>query len=535
MTRKRSALAGLTAVALTALACPRPTLEPPADAPRLLLLLVVDQLGADHLVRFDRAFEGGLRRLLDQGTVYTEAHHAHAGTQTGPGHATVSTGCHPSRHGIISNYWIDRATGEEIYSAGDDSDARAPTYLECDALGDWLRESYPASRVFTVAGKDRSAVLLGGRRADGAYWYDSEGGFESSRYYRESAPEWLAEVNAEGLLGKHFGTVWTPLPVEPEALAEMGVAEFDLGPLEEDFPHPIGGLSLAPSDVYFADALDSPWVDESLLQVARRLITAEELGRDGYPDLLAIGFSTSDFIGHGHGPESREFFDILLRLDRELGAFFDWLDGTVGMDHVAIALTSDHGSVPVPERRIDEGLPARRVAVEEIACLQSLEAGLDQEFGEAQWLLPGPFFAPMSAGIEATAVEVRNRARSILEACPSVVRVWLAEELREETGSEMQRRFARSHFPARSPDLAIEWEEYFLASATSASSHGTPHRYDTHVPMVLWRPGGVAGSDSMPVRTVDIAPTLSEWAGVSPPAEIDGRSLARRPHPASNP
>lgn len=518
-------------VACLALGCARaPAPEPPRDAPKLVVLIVVDQLGGEHLTRFNDVFDGGFRRLLDEGVSFTEAHHAHARTLTAPGHATVATGCHPSSHGIVSNYWIDRATGEEVYSVGDELHGSAPSRLECSTLGDWLKDRYPASRVFSLSGKDRSAVLMGGHRADGAYWYDWDGTFTSSSYYRESEPAWLQELNAEGFLASKFGDVWEPLAFEPEALAAMGVVAYDLGPLEEDFPHVIGGASLAPGEFFFSDVYESPWMNEYILQLARGVVAAEELGRDPFPDLLAISFSTSDYVGHGHGPASSEFFDILVRLDRQLGSFFDWLDETVGMDNIAIALTSDHGSVPLPESRIEQGLPGARVGADEIRCLQRVEAALDEEFGDAEWFVSGPFFAPLPADSQVSAADVRKRVRSLVEACPSVSRVWFADELNielsDETADEMQRRFARSYFAERSPDLLVEWEEYFLGSASNASSHGTPHRYDTHVPVVLRRPGGVAAKSEIPIRTVDIAPTLATWMGVEPLEPIAGRSLA---------
>lgn len=523
---KRKAIQGILLAAPLLAACAIEAPEPPADAPRLVLLLSVDQLGAGHLTRFDAHLKGGLRRLLDEGVTFTEAHHAHAGTTTAPGHATLATGCHPSSHGIISNYWFDRATGERVYSVDDPRHGKAPSRLECSTLGDWLKASYPASRVYSLSGKDRSAILMGGRRADGVYWYDWDGGFTSSSYYREREPAWLETLNGEGFLAGKFGEVWEPLPFEPEELAALGVFEHDLGPLEERFPHPIGGPSVAPGEFFFDDLYESPWLDDYMLQAARALVSARRLGQDRYPDLLALGFSTTDAVGHGHGPWSREFLDILLRLDAQLGDFFDWLDATVGWNHVAVALSSDHGSVPLPEMRARQGLPGSRLGVREIACFQSVEAALDEEFGERDYLEIGPFFAPLPPGSEELASRVRQRTRSLIEACPSVSRVWLAEELVDESDDdEMQRKFARSHVPGVSPDLTVAWDEYFLKTASVASSHGTPHRYDTHVPIVLRRAGAGPGSVDSPVRTVDIAPTLAAWVGVEVPERSDGSTL----------
>lgn len=520
--------AGLT-VASLALGCLRaPVAEPPEEAPRLILLIVVDQLGGEHLERFDEALEGGFRRLLDEGFSFREAHHAHADTSTGPGHATIATGAHPSSHGVVGNYWTDRDTGDRVYCVGDSDHGRSPRRLIGSALGDWLKARYPASKVFSLSGKDRSAILLGGRAPDGAYWYGWDGTFESSSYYREPEPFWLQQVNAEDFFGSRYGELWTPLPFDAEALARMGVADRDLGPLEQDFPHTTGWLSPAPGDSFFDQVFDAPVMDQFMLRLARAAIEGEELGADRFPDLLALGFSTLDSVGHSYGPDSREFFDALVRLDRELGSFFDWLDETVGMDRVAIALSSDHGSVPVPEFRREDGLPGKRAGAAEIACLQGLDRALDREFGAAEWFRPGPFLEPDAPELAVPASRLRERVRELVESCPSVSRVWLAEDLAPgaEPGGAMQQRYARNFFPGRSPDFEIQWDEYFLSSRRSASSHGTPYRYDTHVPLVLYGPGGRAGASDEPVWTVDIAPTLAAWAGVAPPEAVDGRSLA---------
>ena len=97
----------LATLCLAAVTCRPPALEPPETGPRLMVLIIVDQFRGDYLDRFSSLWTGGLRRLLDEGVVFADAHHRHSMTLTATGHATLATGCHPSRHGIISNYWVD--------------------------------------------------------------------------------------------------------------------------------------------------------------------------------------------------------------------------------------------------------------------------------------------------------------------------------------------------------------------------------------------------------------------------------------------
>ena len=162
---------------------------PRGDDPSLVVLIVVDQLRGDYLERFRPVLDGGLGWLLDNGAVYSDAHQNHAMTATAPGHATISTGVEPSRSGIIGNEWFNRETGLSEYSAGV---SNSPANLEVTAIGDWFKAADLRSKVFTVSGKDRSAVMMGGQRPDAAYWYDkSDGVWTSSRYYTRAIEPWL--------------------------------------------------------------------------------------------------------------------------------------------------------------------------------------------------------------------------------------------------------------------------------------------------------------------------------------------------------
>ena len=156
--------------------------------PRLVLMVVADQFHGDYLERYSSLFTGGFRTLSQSGVNFTVAHFEHANTLTAAGHATLATGLHPRRHGIIGNYWYDRETGERIYCIEDDDGEDSPLRLEGSTFSDWLRQAVPESRIYTVSGKDRSAILLAGREAVGAFWYSSsDGEMETSQFYPASA------------------------------------------------------------------------------------------------------------------------------------------------------------------------------------------------------------------------------------------------------------------------------------------------------------------------------------------------------------
>lgn len=507
--------------------CGPPPGPPPDGTPRLVLLIVVDQMRADYLIRFGDLFEGGLARLIENGVAFTEAHHDHSATLTAPGHATLATGCHPARHGVIGNYWYDRETGEPGYAVEDGG----PSRLLCPALGDWLKQRYPAARVVTASQKDRSAVMMGGKNPDGVYWYDWQGGFETSDHYTRRPPEWVTTFNEERGVDAFFGEAWSVEPLAPETAELLAIDSTSLGFTDPDFPHAHGGPAVAPGESFYEGLYVSPVLDDHLARFAVRAVYAEGLGEDEIPDLLALGFSALDTVGHVYGPNSREVMETLLALDRTLGRLLDELDEKIGLENMVVALTSDHGTAPVPELRALQGLSGGRMGAGQAICLQRLDRRLDERLGAADWMIGGGFLNPEALaehGVETAVAEAQ--VRQIVETCPEVARVWTRGELSQPAeGAALaegtRRRFANSFHPQRSPDFLVQWDEYFLGTTRRLSTHGTAYRYDTWVPLVVMASGLEPAEVTAPVRTVDLAPTLAALVDVEPPAEIDGEDL----------
>jgi predicted AlkP superfamily pyrophosphatase or phosphodiesterase len=509
---------------------------PPPGTPRLLVFLVVDQLATDTLerVRPLLAADGGLRRLLDEGVHYTAAHHGHAITYTGPGHAALTTGHHPATSGIVANDWIDRDRGELVDCVEDDEGRVAPARLLVPAIGDWVKARYPASRVVAASGKDRGAVLVAGRSGDTVLWYDDEvGGFTTSAAYG-GPPGWLEAFNRRGLPPELFtDAAWEPLPVDRAAAAGAGFRELDLGPLDHGLPRLLGGYDWLPGERFFEAVYRSPFVDEQLARLATVLLTEESLGTDEWPDLLALSFSALDTVGHAWGPGSLEVLDVLLRLDRLLGDFFALLDRQVGPAMWVAGLSSDHGVMPLPE--ISASGRERRASLPEVRCLRQAVAAVAERFGEGVWLaddgyLDRRFLA--RRGLDPRQVEAF--AETALSACPGVDEVWTRHEILElpagatpAPGSAgwIPALYRNAFHPERSPDLFLQSEPDFLPAAGSHTTHASPHPHDTGVPIVLRGPTLTAGTVTSPVLTVDFAPTLAGLLAVPVPEGVVGRPL----------
>jgi predicted AlkP superfamily pyrophosphatase or phosphodiesterase len=542
---RHSAVLLATTLAVTLLLVPAGARAARAGAPKLVVVVVVDQMRADFLVRFAGLFTGGFRRLTRDGAVFADAHQDHAATLTAVGHATISTGSFPSHHGIVGNDWYDRESGSRVASTTDPNQrilgrpgatGQSPSRLLRSALGDWLKAASPRSKVFSVAYKPRSAILMGGQRPDGAFWYDDDiGAFVTSAYYTNTVPAWVDTFNASGVLYAHFAEGWRKL-LREEAYF---VSSEDRVEAENDgknvtFPYVFDDGSPGARDRYRSTIADTPFGDEHTLEFAKAIVANERLGEDAEPDILWVSCSATDHVGHSFGPMSHEVQDSYLRLDRSLGAFFEFLDAKVGSDGYVVALSSDHGVLPLPEELRRRGFDAGRIS--SIDLLSRLRAAV-REVTEPIGAGPDVIAYAGSDGIvlklppagkmSVTAAEVRRRIAERLRTIPYIVDVYTHEDLVSGVGGrEYIDVYRRSYYPGRSADILLRFKpNYLVSNRNHGTTHGAPYPYDTHVPMVFAGPGIRAATHANRVRTADVAPTLAEWLGVPLPSDLDGVSL----------
>ncbi len=519
---------------------------PVAAKPRLVVFLVVDGLPQRQVMDYrDQLAPDGLRRFLDRGAWFSEAHYGHSFTVTAAGHATMLTGAYPHRTGIIANDWRDHKTGEVEYCTGDTAhtyignatkklDGTSPKNLQAETVGDVLRTRNANSKVFAISGKDRGAILPGGKSGI-AYMYMAQSGeFASSTYYMKDHPDWVKAFNARKLADAYFGTEWKALLPETEYARSLPDNQkwYAKG---GSLPAKMGQASTRPDGPFYASLLRSPFVDEMSLQFARELIRAEALGADDLPDILSVSLSGHDYVNHGFGAESRLSHDHVLQLDRLFQAFFRDLDQLVGKDNYLLVLTADHGFMPAPEHSQMLGANAGRLSGS--ATLAKLNKALEARFGT------GPFIryfsarglvinrdvtAARGASVEAVAEE----ARKLLLAEPAVEAVYTRAELESKSaaGKPFFEQMARTWHRERSGDVEYVLKpNWMMTSATNMTTHGSPHRYDTHVPILFYGPAWVKpGQRDGRVEVVDIAPTLAQVLGVPAPSAAEGKPLPLR-------
>jgi hypothetical protein len=438
----------------------------------------------------------------------------------------------------VDNEWYDRSEKRNVYCVEDPDSpvlpvggssskrpaslGRSPRRLRENALGDWIKDRDRRSKVYAVAGKDRSSILMGGKEADGAFWFDGElGQWVTSRYYMKAYPGWVLEFHRKRLADTYFGKTWEPLPIAQNVLSSMGVERSGEGVKDSGIPEVIGRGTLGEDAGFYQELFETPFLELYLLAFAEQLVVQESLGEDEATDLLALGFSSVDSIGHDYGPNSRELFDAILRLDRELLGFFQFLERRLGAGRVGVALSGDHGVAPLPEYQIPRGLPGRRITPADRACIgRALKS---------EWFLAPFYFDERKLAKEGISRgDAEARIVEELSRCSPVAHVWTRtqiEGLEKATApaDPMVRRYARSFYPGRSPDLFIQLSKGLL-DERNGTTHGSPYEYDTHVPGIFWWPGIPPRTIETPILTVDIPVTIATLLDVAVPRNVDGVS-----------
>lgn len=521
------------------------TIAAHAAGPALVVAIVIDGLPQEQVVKYrDLYGNGGFKRLLEDGAWYGNAHHLHAVTLTAPGHATMLTGSYPYRNGIIANEWIDRTTFEPTYNTGDPAhtyigdptkklDGTSPKRLRVTTVGDELRYSNNgASKVIAISGKDRGAILMAGHRGTAYMYMDQSGRFASSTYYMKEHPAWHAAFYEKKPQDKWMGRAWTLLL--PEAAYARSLPEGQ--PWQRAF---VGGARSFPFTLpadpkaYYAQLTRTPFGDEATLEFARAAIEGENLGRNpgGVSDLLGISLSTHDYVNHGFGPESRISQDHLLRVDRALAAFFDYLDSRIGLDKVVITLSADHGFMNAPEYSAANGLGGARLDSKQM--MAALNAALQSRFGVKENLIPAFSYPTIVMNQQAIAKAFLNRAdveafaaRFLMEQ-PGIAQVFTRTQL--ESGdipnSPLRDQVLRAWNRDVSGDLYVVQQPFTLFGG-NVVTHGSPYTYDTNVPLMLFGKRWIKpGKYPQAVAVADLAPTLSYILEVRPPSGNEGRVL----------
>lgn len=523
------------------------------EMPKLIVVISYDQFRGDFPEKWGNTWgTKGFNRLANEGAYFANCLYNHANNMTGPGHAVMLTGVYPAKNGIVSNDFFDRDaqrvvncvedTAHRVFGAAT-ADGISPKNLVVPTVGDVLREHSLTSKVIGISVKDRGAVLMAGHKANLALWIDAEvGGFTTSAYYASALPQWVAAWHEKKLIQSAAGKVWQQaLPDNRYTAADTLAWEGRFPGGDNAFPHEIPNNEKAKNFLY--SFLLSPWAIEAEFDLAKTAIEAEHLGSDAATDVLCISVSTTDYVGHLFGPDSREMQDIYCHADRILGEFIDVLDDRVGRENYVLVVTSDHGVAPIPESLLADKIRPKIDAgrLRSIDVIDAVETYLEQTFpvgNGAKWvreLVPPSLFLNDSTAA-AAGVEKRILVDSL---CAFLLRyegVGIAIAYHElasvgklnGVSADMEARIRNNFFPSRVGDVVMYPKMYWIWGSTPAT-HGMPYDYDRHVPLYI-AGGGIAfsrESTTAPVQPTDIAPTLARILHI-PLHNADGKVLPYR-------
>jgi predicted AlkP superfamily pyrophosphatase or phosphodiesterase len=538
--RAAATLALLLAIG-AAPALPQPPSGRPAETPpKLVVLLVVDQMRADYVERFHDEWTAGLARLVTHGAWFRRAAYPYLTTVTCAGHATISSGAFPHVSGVVQNAWWDRAAGRTMSctadpnahdigygqaAAGGDSAWR----LQVPTLSDTLRRER-AAHVVALSLKDRSAIMLAGHGGDAVVWLANDlSGWRTSSAFSAAPVDAVEQYLSANPIAADFGKTWTRvLPPRRYDGPDDGVGEAPPRGWTATFPHVLDGTGgETPTLPFYVQWERSPYANDYLGRMAAALAERLQLGTHDGTDVLAVSFSSTDLVGHAFGPASQEVQDMYLHLDRTVGTLLNRLDALVGRDRYVVALSSDHGVTPIPEQLVAEKKDAGRI--DAAAIVRAVQQQAVEALGPGQYIssFSGTdlYFAPdVYEKLRASPTALSNIVAAIA-ATPGIEKVFRGEDLRSAAGATdpLTRAAALSYFPGRSGDLVLAPKAGWMFAPTG-TTHQSSHPDDQDVPILLMGRGIKPGRYTTSATPADIAPTLAALCGVTMPS-AEGRVL----------
>ena len=512
--------------------------------PKLVVGIVVDQMRYDYLTRFDSKYgNGGFKRLINEGFNCKNTHFNYIPTYTGPGHASIYTGTTPKYHGIISNSWFDKEIKKTIYCVNDtlfepvgtqDSYSRvSPQNMKVSTVTDELRmATQMRGKVIGIAIKDRGAALPAGHSANGAYWFQGgqEGNWVTSTFYMNELPNWVEKFNNSDAAENYFKTWDTYYKIE--TYTESGLDQNDFeggfnGKPFATFPYELEKLK------DFNNGFDllksTPYGNSLTTDFALAAIEGEKLGKDEITDFLTVSYSSTDYIGHNFGVNSKEIQDTYVRLDQDIERFLNYLDQKVGKGEYTVFLTSDHGAVDVPAYLQSIKIPAGyfnstdfKSRLNEFVTKKFKASDLIESISNNQVFLDRSTIDLLDLDLEDVQEAIVNEIINY-EQIDKAFTATTMGSVYFDTGIEAMLQMGFNQ--KRSGDVLYVLDPAVLSYSKTGSQHGSGFNYDTHVPLLFYGYGIKKGSTAVRTEITDLAPTISTLLNISFPNAAIGKPI----------
>ncbi len=517
----------------------------PVKRPKLVVGLVIDQMRWDYLYRYYDRYEatGGFKRMLNEGFSCENTFINYIPSYTAIGHTTVFTGSVPAIHGIAGNNWIDQASGKNVYctddstvqGVGSNSNAgkMSPRNLLATTITDELRLATNfQSKVIGVSLKDRASILPAGHNPTGAFWFDdAAGNFITSTWYMKELPKWVKDFNDKDEPTQLLSQPWTTLyPIHTYRQSTADDVKWEgkfKGETATAFPHNLAGLYKTDKDVIRT----SPYGNTLTLNFAKAAIEGNNLGGGAATDFLTINCASTDYVGHKYGPNSIEIEDVYLRLDKELGAFYKYLDQKLGKGNYLVFLTADHGAAHAINFMKEYKMPAEFLDLKKITA--SLNDALKARFGAEKIVLSNTnyqinFNKKVIKDQQLDYDAIKKASVNFLREIPELQFVMDIENIGVEPVPEFIKQMTINGYNnKRSGSIQlIPYPAWFEGGyGGTGTTHGTWNPHDTHIPLIWMGWGIKAGKSNREVYMTDIAPTVAALLRIQMPNGAIGKPI----------
>jgi arylsulfatase A-like enzyme/uncharacterized protein YuzE len=516
------------------------------DAPKLVVGVVVDQMRYDYLTKYVNHYsENGFKRLVREGYNLENAHYNFIPTKTAVGHASIFTGATPADHGIIANDWYDRFESKSVYCVDDfnfetigasSGGQKSPKRMQTTTLSDQLNlDQNFRGKVIGIAIKDRSSILPAGHTANAAYWFVGKdlGHFISSSYYMAELPNWVTEFNAENRSSVYLNAGWdTYSPIETYIESTLDNNSYEgafNGKDKAVFPYDLKNLKEFNGNLDLIK--ETPFGNSITTDFALAAITQEKLGKGDFTDFLSISYSSTDYVGHRFGVDSKEVQDTYVRMDREIEKLLNHLDQEVGKGKYTLFLTADHAAVRVPNYLKDNNIPAGYVSnsnlktfIDDLIQSKYNLSGLVENISNEQIFLNRKLILAKALDLG----EVADFVAQELVNFPTVYKAISGNNLQKSyIGDGILGRLQRGYNQKYSGDILYINMPSFISYGPTGSTHGSGYNYDTHIPMVFFGNGIKSGGSSKEYYPIiDLVPTISRALDISLPNGSSGKIIS---------
>ncbi len=516
-----------------------------AEKPKLLIAIVVDQMRYDYIPRFFNKYKDrGFKRLLDKGFEFRNHHFNYIPTYTGPGHASIFTGSTPQYHGIIANNWYDKFEKKSVYCVSDslvnpigtvsEQEKRSPRRLLTTTFADSNRiDTQFKGKTIGISIKDRGAILPAGHSANRAYWFrgKDEGQWVSSDYYGSSFPKWVTNYNKTQPANTYLKTWNTLLPINTYSESGPDNNNYEKGFSQKALPtFPYNLKKLKEFNGNYDILKQSPFGNSLVTDFAIKAIKEENLGKDIYTDILTISYSSTDYIGHNFGVNSKEIEDTYLRLDLEIEKLLNVLDKEVGENEYTLFLTADHGAVHVPQFLKDHKIPGHYFNYK--VFIEKINTYLHTTFNTNNLIINSSnnqLFLNYNKleKLNLPCSVVTNKLQEFISKQPYIQHVFTRSQLIQKSFNNKIGPLVQNGFHQRlSGDIAYVLTPATITYTNKGSTHGSPQVYDTHVPLLFFGKGIAVGKSYTETSVVDIAPTICALLAIAQPNASSGIVLS---------